>query len=62
MGYRIKKKEKNKGFYMDKKLFSIDDISFIETSILDAEGRDMMEKVEIAKRVTDILVKTYKRF
>ena len=61
MGYPIRKAENNKGFYMDKKLFSPDDVSFIETAILDAEGKSMMEKLELAKRITDILNKTYRR-
>lgn len=61
MGYPIRKLEKNRGFYMDKKLFSPDDVSFIETAILDADGKSMIEKLELAKRVTDILNKTYRR-
>lgn len=59
MGYRIKKT--NKGFYMDKRLFSLDDISFIESAILDADGKSTEQKSELAKRVTDILNKTYRR-
>ena len=59
MGYRIKKKEKNKGFYMDKRLFSLDEISFIESAILDAECKSMLEKLELAKRATNILNKMY---
>ena len=61
MGYPIKKLDKNRGFYMDKKLFSVEDIDFISTAILDAEGRTMDEKMELSKRLTDILAKTYKR-
>ena len=61
MGYPIIKVGKNKGFYMDKKLFSVDDVNFIETAILDADGRSMEEKLELAKRLTDILNKTYRR-
>ena len=61
MGYPIKKLDKNRGFYMDKKLFSVEDIDFISTAILDAEGRTMDEKLELSKRLTDILAKTYRR-
>ena len=61
MGYPIRKAENNKGFYMDKKLFSVEDIDFISTAILDAEGKTMDEKMELSKRLTDILAKTYKR-
>ena len=58
MGYPIKKC--SKGFYMDKKLFSVEDVDFIKTAILDADGRSMEEKLELAKRLTDILIKTYR--
>ena len=61
MGYPIKKLDKNRGFYMDKKLFSVEDIDFISTAILDAEGRTMDEKLELSKRLTDRLAKTYRR-
>lgn len=61
MGYRIKKKEKNKGFYMENRLFSLDEIDFIGTAILDAEGKSLIEKIELSKRVTDLLNKMYKR-
>ena len=61
MGYPIKKLDKNRGFYMDKRLFSLEDIDFISTAILDAEGRTMDEKMELSKRLTDILAKTYRR-
>ena len=61
MGYRIKKKEKNKGFYMDKRLFSLEEIDFIGTAILDAEGKNLNEKLELSKRVTDLLNKMYRR-
>ncbi|MBR2473667.1 MAG: hypothetical protein IKB51_01375 [Clostridia bacterium] len=61
MGYPIKKLEKNKGFYMDRKVFSVDDVKFIEMAILDAEGKSLPEKLELAKKVTDILNKTYRR-
>ena len=61
MGYRIKKKEKNKGFYMDKRLFSLEEIDFIGTAILDSDGKGLIEKIELSKRVTDILNKMYRR-
>ena len=61
MGYRIKKKEKNKGFYMDKRLFSLEEIDFIGTAILDSDGKSLIEKIELSKRVTDILNKMYRR-
>ena len=61
MGYRIKKKEGNKGFYMDKRLFSVEELDFIGTAILDAKGKDMTEKLELSKRVTELLAKMYRR-
>ncbi len=61
MGYPIKKKEKNKGFYMDKKLFSLEEINFIRTAILDADGKILIEKAELAEKVTGVLNKMYGR-
>ena len=61
MGYPIKKKEKNKGFYMDNKLFSRDDVDFIRSAIINAEGKDETEKAELARKVTYLLNKTYRR-
>ena len=59
MGYPIIKKEKNKGFYMDKRLFSVDELNFIKTAILNAQSKEMAEKVEISQKVTNILNKMY---
>ena len=61
MGYPIKRKGKNGGFYMDRRLFSVEDIEFIRSAILNADGRPDDEKIAIAKKVTDILIKMYRR-
>ena len=61
MGYPIVKKEKNGGFYMDKKMFSVEDVDFIRSAILSAEGKTKEEKEALAKSVTDILNKMYRR-
>ena len=61
MGYPIRKKEINKGFYMDKKRFSIDEVDFIRSAILNAEGKSEAEKAELAQSVTNTLNKTLRR-
>ena len=59
MGYPIKKT--SKGFYMEGKLFSIDEITFIKSAILNASGKRESEKNEIAEKVVNILTKTQRR-
>ena len=58
MGYPIKKT--SKGFYFDKE-FSVKDVDFVRSAILSADGRSEEEKEKIAKRVTDVLTKLYRR-
>lgn len=59
MGYPIKKT--SKGFYMDGKLLSFDEINFIKSAILNASGKSEIEKNEIAEKVVNILTKTQRR-
>ena len=47
---------------MDKKLFSVDDVNFIEAAILNAGGKSTEEKQDLAKKVKDALIKTYKKY
>ena len=61
MGYPIKKKGVNGGFYMDNRMFSLEDVDFIRSAILNASGKDVEEKAELARKVTYILNKTYRR-
>ena len=58
MGYPIKKS--NKGFYFDK-IFSVEDIAFVRSAILSAEGKSEDEKDELARKAADILTKQYRR-
>ena len=58
MGYPIKKS--SKGFYFDK-VFSVEDIAFVKEAILSADGKRESEKLEIAEKVVDILIKKYRR-
>ena len=61
MGYPIRKHEKQHGFYMDNKIFSVEDIGFIQSAILSAEGKSEAEKSELIKKVTHFLTKLYRR-
>ena len=61
MGYPIRKHEKRSGFYMDNKIFSVEDIGFIQSAILSAEGKSEAEKSELAKKITYFLTKLYRR-
>ena len=58
MGYPIRKS--SKGFYFDK-IISVDDIAFVRSAILSAEGKSEEEKEKLAKKVADILTKQYRR-
>ena len=58
MGYPIKKS--NKGFYFDK-IFSVEDIAFVRSAILSAEGKSEDEKDVLARKAADILTKQYRR-
>lgn len=58
LGYPIKKT--TKGFYMDKKLFSLEDISFIKDSIMLSQGKTEAEKQELLKKLIPIVTKQYK--
>lgn len=57
LGYPIKKT--TKGFYMDKKLFSLKDISFIKDSIMLSQGKTEAEKQELLEKLIPIVTKQY---
>ena len=59
MGYPIIKTKD--GFFMDRKMFSVEDIKFIKEAIINACGKEEAEKQELAGRVTDILTTKYRR-
>ena len=59
MGYPIKKT--NKGFYMERRVFSIEEVSFIKAAIMEATGKDDAEKAALAEKVSEVLSKMYQR-
>ena len=59
MGYPIKKV--SKGFYMEQKVFSIEEVNFIKAAIMEATGKDETEKEALAEKVSEVLSKIYRR-
>lgn len=59
MGYPIKKT--TKGFYIAGKVFSVDEVAFVEASIRAADNKSDEEKNEIAEKVVSVLSKMIKR-
>ena len=59
MGCPIKKT--SKGFYMERRVFSIEEINFIKSAILESKSKDDTEKAALAEKVSNILNKMYKR-
>ncbi len=59
MGYPIKKT--GKGFYLEGKVFSVEEVAFVQKAILRATGKGEEEKNELAEKVADSLNKTYRR-
>ena len=58
MGYPVKKT--GKGFYMEKKLFSLEEINFVEAAISAAENNVGVDKEDVKRRVVDILTKSFR--
>lgn len=59
MGYPIKKT--SKGFYMERRVFSVEEINFIKAAIMESTGKDENEKVALAEKVSETLSKMYRR-
>lgn len=59
MGYPIKKT--SKGFYMDGRLFTVEEVRFIQDAILNAPGKSEVEKEMLMDRVMEVLTTTYRR-
>ncbi len=57
MGYPIKKTAK--GFYIEGKKFSIEEVAFVKNAILCANGMEETTKLQLAQRVCDTLNKIY---
>lgn len=59
MGYPIKKV--SKGFYIERKVFSIEEVNFIKAAIMESAGKDEIEKAALVKKVSDVLGGIYRR-
>ena len=59
MGYPIKKV--SKGFYMERKVFSTEEVNYIKAAIMGSTGKDETEKAALAEKVSDILGGIYRR-
>lgn len=59
MGYPIRKTVK--GFYMDNKVFSVEEIDFIKDAILASDNKSEGERTEIAQKVANALTKMRRR-
>ena len=59
MGYPIKKV--SKGFYMERKVFSPEEVKFIKAAIMESTGKDETEKAALAEKVSEILGGIYRR-
>ena len=59
MGYPIRKT--SKGFYMDRKVFSVEEVRFAQEAIRGAEGKGEEEKEALAERIGEALSKMIRR-
>ena len=57
LGYPIMKT--TKGFYMDRKLFTVKEIDFVTSAIVAANGMHIEEKEALANNVKDVLSGRY---
>ena len=57
MGYPIIKT--TKGFYMDNKLFSVEEIEFIKSAILSKDEKTREERESLSNKVAELLTKKY---
>ena len=57
LGYPIKKT--TKGFYMDKKVFSVNEIDFVTNAIVQSDRMTVEEKEALANSVKDVLTRRY---
>lgn len=59
MGYPIKKC--SKGFYMERKMFSVEDVNFIKSAIMESTSKSENEKAALAEKVSEALSSFYRR-
>ena len=55
MGYPIVKTQR--GFYIEGKKFSADEIAFVQNAILTAEGKEVLERHALAQKVVSVISK-----
>lgn len=58
VGYPIKKT--SRGFYLDGKKFTVEEVHFILDAVQTATGKTETEKDALIRRLSDILVKIYR--
>lgn len=58
VGYPIVKT--NKGFYLDKKKFTVDEKEFVLNAVKNSPEKSTKEKEDIVKRLEEILTKIYR--
>lgn len=59
MQYPIRKT--SRGFYMDNRVYSVDEVNFVKTAILSAEGLNEAERSVLAEKVAYTLTKLLRR-
>lgn len=59
MGYPIIKV--GRGFYLERRIFSVDEIAFIKAAIIGAPGKSEADKEALADQVEEVLCKMYRR-
>ena len=59
MGYPIKKT--SKGFYMERRVFSVEEVNFIKAAIMESTNKDENEKAALAEKAAEALSKMYRR-
>ena len=58
VGYPIVKT--NKGYYLDKKKFTVDEVNFVLSAVLASIEKPENEKQNIAKRLLEVMSKIYR--
>ena len=59
MGYPIKKAAK--GFYIENKIFSVEEIQFVKSAILSYSEASDINKSDLAEKVSNVIVKMIRR-
>ena len=59
IGYPVKKTAK--GFYLDRKVFSVEERNFVLNAVRRAEGKSDGEKEELIHKLSDVFQKIYRQ-